>query len=92
MLNEIAFFPYKASMRDALESIYLTAKEAPDCDAYCVTIPYYNKMPDGRLGVMHYEVGDYLNYIEITDWQTGKLIMMQNVNVMALLDHFISLT
>ncbi len=67
--KEVAFFPYKASMWDALESVYLAAKEDPDCDAYCVPIPYYDKNPDGSLGVMHYEGGEYPKNIDITDWQ-----------------------
>ncbi len=67
--KEVVFFPYKASMWDALESVYLAAKEDPDCDAYCVPIPYYDKTPDGRLGAMHYEGKEYPKNIEITDWQ-----------------------
>lgn len=35
------FFPYKASMWDSLESVYLVAKEDSDCDVYCVPISYY---------------------------------------------------
>lgn len=68
--KEIAFFPYKASMWDALESVYLAAKEAPDCDAYCVPIPYYDRNPDRSLGQMHYEGYEYPKNIEVIDWQT----------------------
>ena len=67
---EMAFFPYKASMWDSLESVYLAAKEDPDCDAYCVPIPYYNVGAGHGLGQMHYEGGDYPENIQITDWQT----------------------
>lgn len=67
--KEVVFFPYKASMWDALESVYLAAKEDPDCDAYCVPIPYYDKTPDGRLGAMHYEGGEYPKNIDITSWR-----------------------
>ena len=66
--KEIVFFPYKASMWDSLESIYLAAKADPDCDAYCVPIPYYNLNPDHSLGQMHYEGNDYPKEIEIIDW------------------------
>lgn len=74
---EIAFFPYKASMWDSLESVYLAAKEDPDCDAYCVPIPYYDLNPDRSFGQMHYEGNvrpdgtpiEYPEEIEITDWQ-----------------------
>ena len=74
---EIAFFPYKASMWDSLESVYLAAKEDPDCDAYCVPIPYYDLNPDHSFGQMHYEGNvcpdgtpiEYPKEVEITDWQ-----------------------
>lgn len=68
--KEVVFFPYKASMWDSLESVYLAAKEDPDCDAYCVPIPYYNLKPDQSFGQMHYEGSEYPINIEITDWQT----------------------
>ena len=67
--KEIVFFPYKASMWDSLESIYLAAKADPDCDAYCVPIPYYDLHTDHSFGQMHYEGQDYPKDIEITDWQ-----------------------
>lgn len=67
--TEIVFFPYKASMWDSLESIYLAAKEDPDCDVYCVPIPYYTLNPDHSFGQMYYEGGDYPQDIVITDWQ-----------------------
>lgn len=68
--KEIAFFPYKASMWDALEGVYLAAREDAECDVYCVPIPYFDLMPDRSLGQMHYEGGEYPKDIEITDWQT----------------------
>lgn len=68
--REAAFFPYKASMWDSLESVYLEAKADPQCDAYCVPIPYFDLNPDRSFGEMHYEGGDYPKDIEITDWQT----------------------
>ena len=67
--KEIVFFPYKAAMWDSLESIYLAAKEDPECDAYCVPIPYFDLNPDHSLGQMHYEGGEYPENIEVTDWQ-----------------------
>ncbi|MDR2572654.1 MAG: CDP-glycerol glycerophosphotransferase family protein [Oscillospiraceae bacterium] len=67
---EMVFLSYKASMSDSLESIYLTAKEDPNCDAYWIPIPYYEKNPDGSLGKMHYEGADYYGKnIECTNWQ-----------------------
>lgn len=68
--KEVVFFPYKASMWDSLESVYLAAKEDPNCNAYCVPIPYYDRNPDGSLGQMHYEGREYPKNIEVIDWQT----------------------
>ena len=67
--KEMVFFPYKASMWDSLESVYLAAKEDPECDAYCVPIPYYDLNPDHSFGRMHYEGELYPDYVEVTDWQ-----------------------
>lgn len=67
--KEVAFFPYKASMWDSLESIYLVAKEDPECDAYCVPIPYFDLNLDNSFGKMHYEGGKYPEGIEIIDWE-----------------------
>lgn len=67
--KEIVFFPYKASMWDSLESIYLAAKSDSDCDVYCVPIPYYDLNPDHSVREIHYEGYEYPGNIEITDWQ-----------------------
>ncbi len=67
---EIAFFCYKASMSDCLESIYFAAKEDPSCDAYFVPIPYYDRNPNGALGKMHYEGEEcYPDTYQLTDWR-----------------------
>ncbi len=68
--KEVVFFPYKASMWDSLESVYIAAKEDKDCDAYVVPIPYYDKNPDGSLAAMYYEGNEYPKNIEITDYRT----------------------
>lgn len=68
--KEVAFFPYKASMWDSLESVYLAAKADPDCDAYCVPIPYFDRNPDGSFAQMHYEGREYPKNIEVIDWKT----------------------
>ena len=68
--KEIAFFPYKASMWDSLESVYFAAKEDLNCDVYCVPIPYYDINPDRSLGKFHYEGDQYPPDIEVIDWQS----------------------
>jgi len=73
--KEIVFLPYKASMWDSMESIWMAAKEDKNCDSYVVAIPYYEKNPDGSLGQMHYEGNQYPDYVPITDWQAYKMEM-----------------
>lgn len=68
--KEIVFLPYKASMWDSLESVWLAAKEDENCDAYVVPIPYFDKNADGSLGEMHYEGNELPDYVPVTDWQT----------------------
>jgi hypothetical protein len=67
---EVAFLCYKASMSDSMETIWLAAKADPDCDAYFVAIPYYDRLPDGSLGEMHCEGQDFCaGGIEVADWR-----------------------
>ncbi len=68
--KEVVFLPYKASMWDSMESVWMAAREDESCDAYVVAIPYYEKNPDGSLGQMHYEECEYPDYVPIVDWKT----------------------
>lgn len=65
---EVAFFPYKASMWDSLESVYLAATADENCDAYCVPIPYFDKKSDGSKGNVHYEGMDYPDDIKVIEY------------------------
>ncbi len=71
--REVVFFPYKASMWDSLESIWMAARGDEGCEAYVVPIPYFDRNPDNSLGRMHYEGGDYPEYVEVIDWQVYDL-------------------
>ena len=71
--KEIVFLPYKASMWDSLESVYLTAREDNNCDVYVVPIPYYDRRADGSLGELHYEGSEYPKDIVITDYRAYNL-------------------
>jgi hypothetical protein len=66
---EIAFLPYKASMWDSLESIWLAAKDDPRCDAYVVPIPYFDRLPSGVLGQMKYEGHQYPDYVPVVNYR-----------------------
>lgn len=64
--KEVVFLPYKASMWDSLESVWMAADDDPECDAYVVPIPYYDKNPDGSFREMHYEGEQYPEYVPVT--------------------------
>ena len=70
---EIVFMPYKASMWDSLESVWKAADEDPDCDAYVVPIPYYDRKPDHSFGEFHYEGGEYPNYVPVVHYEAYDL-------------------
>ncbi|MEK3682266.1 hypothetical protein [Paenibacillus sp. FSL R10-2736] len=67
---EIVFFPYKASMWDSLESVWMAANEDAQCDAYVVPIPYYDRKPDGSFGEFHYEGEDMPDYVPVTHYES----------------------
>ncbi len=66
---EAVFLPYKASMWDSLESVWRAADADPDCDAYVIPIPYYDKNPDGSLKTMHYEGDEYPKDVPVTRYE-----------------------
>lgn len=64
--TEAVFLPYKASMWDSLESVWKAADADPDCDAYVIPIPYFDKNPDGSFKEEYYEGNQYPDYVPIT--------------------------
>lgn len=66
--TEVVFLPYKASMWDSLESIWKAADEDPDCNAYVIPIPYYEKNQDGSVGEEHYEGDLFPEYVPVTQY------------------------
>lgn len=66
----LVFLPYKASMWDSFESVWKSAYEDPDCEAYVIPIPYYDKNPDGSFREMHYEGDLYPDYVPVTDYNS----------------------
>ena len=65
---EVVFLPYKVSMWDSLESVWKTADSDPDCDAYVIPIPYYDKNSDKSLGAEHYEGDEYPEDVPVTHY------------------------
>lgn len=66
--QEAVFLPYKASMWDSLESVWRAADEDPDCDAYVIPIPYFDRDSEGNFKEMHYEGGQYPAYVPVTHY------------------------
>lgn len=66
---EIVFFPYQLSMFDSFESIYLAAKDDPNCDVYVVPIPWYERLSNGAFGKPHYDGDEYPRHIAVTNWE-----------------------
>lgn len=64
--TEAVFLPYKASMWDSLESVWKAADADPDCDAYVIPIPYFDRNPDGSFREEHYEGDQYPDYVRVT--------------------------
>lgn len=71
--NEIIFLPYKASMWDSMESIWMTARNDGNSDVYVIPIPYFERNRDGSLGEMHCEKDEYPDYVTITDWKEYRV-------------------
>ena len=67
--REVVFLPYKASMWDSLESVWMAAREDEDCDVYVVPIPYYDRNPDGTFGKYHYEGDEMPDYVPVTYYE-----------------------
>ncbi len=70
---EVVFLPYKASMWDSLESVWRAADEDPDCDAYVIPIPYYDRNPDLSFGAYHYEGHQFPEDVPITYYEAYNL-------------------
>lgn len=66
--TEVVFLPYKISMWDSLESVWMAAEADSNCDAYVIPIPYYSKNPDGSFKEEHYEGNLYPDYVPVVHY------------------------
>nr|WP_304970219.1 CDP-glycerol glycerophosphotransferase family protein [uncultured Schaedlerella sp.] len=71
--KEVVFLPYKASMWDSMESVWMKARDDENSDAYVIAIPYFERNRDHSLGKMHYEGDKYPKDVPITDWQKYRI-------------------
>ena len=70
---EILFLPYKASMWDALESVYLEAADCTDCNVRVMPVPYYHVTEDRTALEKEYEGTMFPDNIPITDYREYHL-------------------
>lgn len=70
---EIVFLPYKASMWDALDSVYRAATQEKKCNVTVMPIPYYNINPKGEILSVEYEGNLFPADISITDFRKVNL-------------------
>ena len=67
---EVVFLPYKASMWDSLESVWLAARNDEQCETYVIPIPYYDKSSNGSFREEHYEGDLFPEYVPITRYDS----------------------
>ena len=67
------FLPYKASMWDSLESVWIAARDDPDCEAYVIPVPYFDRNEDRSFGQIHYEGKEFPDYVPIENWETADI-------------------
>lgn len=69
----IAFFPYKASMWDSMETIWECAVKDSRCRTYVIPIPYYEKDENGNLVQLRCEKGLFAQEVNALDWENAEL-------------------
>lgn len=70
---EIVFMPYKASMWDALDSVYRAAIQEENCHVIVMPIPYYNANRKDQRVDLYYEGNLFSEDISITDYRAYDL-------------------
>ncbi|SDI38218.1 CDP-Glycerol:Poly(glycerophosphate) glycerophosphotransferase [Pseudobutyrivibrio sp. 49] len=65
----VIFLPYKASMWDSLESVWMKARDDENIDDFVIPIPYFERDAEGGLNKMFYEGNQYPDYVPVTDFQ-----------------------
>lgn len=66
---EVVFLPYKYSMWDSMESVWMAANADSDCDAYVMPIPYFGKDTNGQFASYHYEGELFVGKVPIISFQ-----------------------
>ncbi len=66
---EIVFMPYKASMWDAMDSVYRSAIKENNCHVVVMPVPYYNMNQKSGQVEVHYEGNLFPEDIPIIDYK-----------------------
>ncbi len=65
---EIVFLPYKSSMWDSMESVWLAANADENCEAFVVPIPYYDRNADWSFANQYYEGMQYPKNVPVVGY------------------------
>lgn len=68
--KKVLFIGCKAAAWDAFDSVWRAAKEEPDTEVYVMPVPYYERNAVGGAKAMHFEGGEYPDYLDIVDYET----------------------
>lgn len=71
--KEIVFLPCKASLWQYMEPAWKKAVSDKGVDVFVVPIPYYYKRFDGTVIEEHYDVGEYPDEVNVTDYRSFNL-------------------
>ena len=70
---KVVFMPYKASMWDCLESIWEAADADPECEAFVVPIPYFERDEKGGAKKLCYEGEMFPSYVPVMPYNAFSL-------------------
>lgn len=67
--KEVLFILTKADGWGAFDGFYRAAVEAGDCDVFVMPVPYYERNAMGEKGKLHYEIEQFPDNINLTDYR-----------------------
>ena len=70
---KIAFFPYKASMWDCMDSVWKCAVKDDQCEVEVIPIPFFELNNGKNEAVECYEGNSFPEYVEIRNYNTYNL-------------------
>lgn len=66
---QIVFMPYKSSMWDSLESVWLACRQDKDCECLVVVLPYFQFDREQEKLIPCYEGADFPEYVSVTGYE-----------------------